>query len=65
MKIVPWGGSRKGAGRKPLYGDAALEAQVTLKVFPSEHADWKAAARKAGKPLNLWARETLNSAARR
>jgi hypothetical protein len=60
---MPSGGRRVGAGRPPK-GHSAFTESYFLRCFHAERAAWERAAKKDGKPLSDWVRETLNKAAK-
>jgi predicted HicB family RNase H-like nuclease len=63
MELMPSGGQREGAGRHPK-GDKAFPAQYIFRCDHAERAAWEKAAKKDGKPLSDWVRDTLNQAAK-
>lgn len=60
---MPSGGKREGAGRPPK-GPHAFATQYPIRCSYAEHDAWKRAAKKDGKPLSDWVRETLNQASK-
>lgn len=60
---MPSGGRRSGAGRPPK-GTTAFAEQYPIRCNHAERAAWERAAKKDGKPLSDWVRETLNQAAK-
>lgn len=63
MILMPRGGARKGAGRKPLFG-SPLEDTYQLRYLPAERKLWEQAAAREGKPLSAWMRDALNAKAK-
>jgi len=57
------GGKRDGAGR-PAKGSRAFPLSYTFRCFHAEREAWKNQAKKDGKPLSDWVRDTLNQAAK-
>lgn len=64
METMASGGKRDGSGRPPK-GEEAFDANYFFRCYHSERAAWEKAAKKDGKPLSDWVRETLNQTAKR
>lgn len=48
-------------GRPPISGGrATLDVMLRVRILHSEKADWKRAAKKAGKSVSEWLRELAN-----